>query len=343
MGDTLEMLRDSLARVLRGTTARETLAAEAAGLDTSAWQDLYELGVAGPGADDMDLALHAVVLRETAYAGALVPYADSEAIGRWLARGARLSDESGRLAVCVLDANAASVHGGRVLLQPGKRRIAGARIADTVLFSFALDGAPQVAAVRGTDIELRRGANVAGEPHDGVIGPVEVTSDRVREVPAGFAPEAVRARGALCRAIQMEGAMARANELTLQYARDRKQFSRPLAQYQVIQSYLAAMAGELCATQAAVQRALAADGDVEASAVAKVRAGQAARVVTGHAHQVHGAIGFTREYPLQVWTRRLWAWREEFGNESSWAAMLGAAATARGADALWAHLSAPTA
>ncbi len=71
----------------------------------------------------------------------------------------------------------------------------------------------------------------------------------------------------------------------------------------------------------------------------EVRAGQTARTITAHAHQIHRAIGFTREFPLQLWTRRLWAWREEFGNEPYWARELGALLVGRGADALWTHLA----
>ncbi len=45
------------------------------------------------------------------------------------------------------------------------------------------------------------------------------------------------------------------------------------------------------------------------------------------AHQVHGAIGVTEEYLLQQYTRRAWAWRDEFGSERHWAQVLAATAT----------------
>jgi alkylation response protein AidB-like acyl-CoA dehydrogenase len=142
----------------------------------------------------------------------------------------------------------------------------------------------------------------------------------------------------------MLGAATKAQELTLQYALDRKQFGKPLAQFQVIQSYLAQMAGELSAARAMFATALrAAHEGAGASraeaAAAKVRIGQAAQVITGLAHQVHGAIGFTEEYALQLWTRRLWAWREEFGNETEWARELGAAVIALGPEAYWERIT----
>ena len=75
------------------------------------------------------------------------------------------------------------------------------------------------------------------------------------------------------------------------------------------------------------------------TAAAKLRIGQAAHTLTALAHQVHGAIGFTEEYSLQLWTRRLWAWREEFGNETDWARELGSAVIALGPDAYWERIT----
>jgi acyl-CoA dehydrogenase len=71
------------------------------------------------------------------------------------------------------------------------------------------------------------------------------------------------------------------------------------------------------------------------AAVAKVRCGEAATRGTGIAHQVHGAIGFTHEHALHYATRRLWAWREEFGTDAFWAARLGRAAIGARAAGFW--------
>jgi acyl-CoA dehydrogenase len=77
-------------------------------------------------------------------------------------------------------------------------------------------------------------------------------------------------------------------------------------------------------------------------AAAKLRANRAVGVGTAIAHQVHGAIGFTEEYPLHPLTRRLWAWRSEFGNDAYWSALLGPRIVERGADHFWADLTALT-
>jgi acyl-CoA dehydrogenase len=55
---------------------------------------------------------------------------------------------------------------------------------------------------------------------------------------------------------------------------------------------------------------------------------------------VMGAIGFTQEHTLHRFTRRLWGWRDDFGNESYWAVKLGNLVAAKGADGLWPMLAA---
>jgi acyl-CoA dehydrogenase len=75
-------------------------------------------------------------------------------------------------------------------------------------------------------------------------------------------------------------------------------------------------------------------------ASAKIRVGEAAGEGAAIAHQVLGAIGFTREHVLHRYTRQLWAWRDDFGNESQWAVKLGQLVAAKGADELWPMLAA---
>jgi len=76
------------------------------------------------------------------------------------------------------------------------------------------------------------------------------------------------------------------------------------------------------------------------AAAAKIRVGEAAGEGAAIAHQVLGAIGFTKEHTLHRFTQRLWAWRDDFGNESYWAVKLGNRVAANGADALWPMLAA---
>ena len=60
-----------------------------------------------------------------------------------------------------------------------------------------------------------------------------------------------------------------------------------------------------------------------ACAVAKARTSEAAQLVASIAHAVHGAIGVTEEYDLQLYTRRLHEWRMAHGSEAYWHRLLG--------------------
>jgi alkylation response protein AidB-like acyl-CoA dehydrogenase len=148
---------------------------------------------------------------------------------------------------------------------------------------------------------------------------------------------------AMMLAAKMAGALDAALELSIEYTRQRQQFGKPLASFQAIQQQLAVFAEEAAAADMAAAAAFrAADrGDAWFEvACAKLRANQAARISTGIAHQVHGAMGFTAEYRLNHLTRRLWKWGSEHGNERYWADRIGAQIAARGAEHFWDDLTA---
>lgn len=169
------------------------------------------------------------------------------------------------------------------------------------------------------------------------------------EAPDWLTAETLHALAALMRAAQMAGAMQGALDLTLGFTQEREQFGRPLARFQAIQHHLADIACETAAASAAVEMAsdaLRADprcdeATIEQIAIAKIRCGQAASRVAASAHQAHGAMGFTREYALGRYTRRLWQWQVEFGGEHEWAIRLGHRVLAEPEPALWPRISAP--
>jgi acyl-CoA dehydrogenase len=151
------------------------------------------------------------------------------------------------------------------------------------------------------------------------------------------------------RSLQMAGALEAILDMSVTYANERVAFERPIGKFQAIQHNLARLAGEVAASVAA--SGSAADAIANASAPAgeaiilevasaKIRVGEAAAEGAAIAHQVHGAIGFTREHTLHRFTRRLWAWRDDFGSESFWAVRLGTLVASKGADDLWPMLAA---
>ena len=146
---------------------------------------------------------------------------------------------------------------------------------------------------------------------------------------------------ALARAAMIRGALEHMLALTVDYANTRVQFGKPLGKQQAVQHQLALMAEEVAAAGVAVDYAIQAfsRGDAalrwQAAASAKIRAGEAAGKAAEIAHQIHGAVGFTQEYELQRYSRRIWFWRDEFGSEAEWACLLGQRLTAAGAPPLW--------
>ena len=147
------------------------------------------------------------------------------------------------------------------------------------------------------------------------------------------------------RAVMISGAVQEILDVSVKYANERSQFGKAIGKFQAIQHALAQLAGEAaCATMAA-QAVINEAGISEeyfASACAKIRCGEASGKAAAIAHQVHGAIGFTREHQLHFLTRRLWSWRAEYGDERYWAELLGRQAikAAQSGQGLWPWLSA---
>ena len=172
------------------------------------------------------------------------------------------------------------------------------------------------------------GANIAGEPRDSVNG------GRTTKVAL---PREIYLYMALSRTSLMAGALERTMEMAVDYATERTQFGRPIAKFQAIQHNLAVLAGEVAAAVRACDGAIESLGSAGSDnqvAAAKARVGEAGGIVAEIAHQVHGAFGFTHEHSLHHFTRRLLAWRDEYGREREWQERLGRRAAARGADQL---------
>ena len=168
----------------------------------------------------------------------------------------------------------------------------------------------------------------------GVLRAPEVLG-AVRQEDDALGLERTRYRAAL-----MLGAAESALDMTVAYVSGRAQFGKPLGKFQAVQQSLAVFAGEVASGLSACGLAFARkEPDWRAVAVAKMRAGVAASVGCNAAHQAHGAMGVTAEYPLHLRTRRLWAWRAEDGSGATWARRLGAAVIEAGPEALWPSLT----
>ena len=224
-----------------------------------------------------------------------------------------------------------------------------ARHAKAALVSLA-DGRLALLDLAGAaGVQVQPHQNHAGLPSDTLVLQ-QARLQAVAENPLDL-DQPVWTLGAVARCAMLVGALESALEQSVRYAGERVQFGKAIGKYQAIQQQLALMAGDVSAARVAALVALAdAPGGAQTScaatlfstAVAKVRAGEAATRGTSIAHQVHGAIGFTHEHALHFATRRLWAWREEFGTDAAWAAELGRAAIAGRSAGFWPGVTAKT-
>ncbi|BBE33371.1 acyl-CoA dehydrogenase [Sphingosinicella microcystinivorans] len=155
--------------------------------------------------------------------------------------------------------------------------------------------------------------------------------------------DALHFEAALLRSCQIAGAMEGMLGLSVEHVIARVQFGKPLARLQAVQQQLAVLAEECaavaCASASACQAATYGDARFEIAA-AKWRANRAAAISVDIAHQVHGAIGFTREYPLHRFSLQALKWRGEHGSEQYWAQWIGRFTLAARPIPLWHWLTA---
>ena len=224
------------------------------------------------------------------------------------------------------------VHGDHSHVEGRVSRIPYARHAKALLLATA-DGTDAV-LLATRRLKLDEGKNIASEARD-ELALTDTAGTTVPDV-GGIALETA---GAVLRSIQIAGALERVLLQTVEYARTRVQFGKPIAAFQAIQQQLAVLAGQTAAASMAAETAIAQFASPaklrRAASIAKIRCGEAAGIAASIAHQVHGAIGITYEHSLHFATRRLWSWRAEFGSEALWSEQIGDAAAYAGADAYW--------
>lgn len=173
-------------------------------------------------------------------------------------------------------------------------------------------------------------AQGSGDDIFGAAGSLGLTCGETVAAIPGSADELMIAAAAVACA-QMAGAMSRLLQMTLQHAGERSQFGRHLGKFQAIQQQIAVLAEQVISCQVAARTAFSgATFDPVRVAAAKCRAGEATNLACGISHAVHGAIGATAEFDLQLYSRRLKQWQLAFGSQHYWAARLGMARAASG-------------
>ncbi|MFF3002437.1 acyl-CoA dehydrogenase family protein [Kitasatospora sp. NPDC057940] len=213
------------------------------------------------------------------------------------------------------------------------RRVPWARTATAVIVLAAAPSGPVLFTLTPDQAVLTPGGNLAEEPRDDLhLAALEIPASHVRRISPELLDEA-RLRAALARAALIAGAAERCVELTVAHTTARTQFGRPLSRFQAVKQEEARLIEEAALVRAAVQAAatpLDTGGAAAhfAVAAAKTQASASAAEIARIAHQLHGAIGITQLSPLHLATTRLWSWRDEDGNEATWAPALARSVTA---------------
>jgi acyl-CoA dehydrogenase len=260
----------------------------------------------------------------------------------WLLSEAKIASPAGEMSVAPMHPADRIMLNSDGTLSGSARGISFAEEARHLAVCVHEGGTPCIALVEAGACAIPGGRSIAGEPRSTVV------FDRVKPMYLGsarngFDQSSAMLMGAAIRSVESAGALESILDLSVTYANERIAFERPIGKFQVVQHNLARLAGEVAAVMTAAGSAadsIALMGTFDDAvfleiASAKIRSAEAAEQAAAIAHQIHGAMGFTREHVLHRYTLRLLSWRDDFGNESYWAAALGNRVAAAGADELW--------
>ncbi len=124
--------------------------------------------------------------------------------------------------------------------------------------------------------------------------------------------------GAAGRSLQMAGAARRVVDVTVDYVSNRKQFGRPVGSFQAVQHHCANMAlaarGILLMARRGAWALSQGQSGGNAALRAKLYANRELPGICSLAHQCHGAIGFTWEHDMHLFTRHALEWRSQYGD-----------------------------
>jgi len=345
------MVVEQADRLFRGEVTKERMAVADRGEWPSAiWDAVDHAGLTSAlvpeaqGGSGLPAADALRLVRRAGYHTLPVPFGETMIVaGLWAeAAGATLGGPSSLAPAGTTDRIGIERRGDNYALHGQAHRVPwGAHVDQILVHAHDANGSALLALVPHAIVRTERRRNLANEPRDTLLlEGVSVPAQQVRPAPASCA-EGFLPAGSLLRSLQMVGAMERCLDYTIQYAMERQQFGRPIAKFQAIQHMLAEAAGHYAAAAAASELAAESFGRIDfafAVAIAKSRVGEAAGKVAEVCHQVHGAMGFTQEHPLHFATRRLWSWRDEFGNESYWQERIGRIVCSAGGELLWERL-----
>ncbi len=357
LNDEQQMLRDLVRDLCTNLSSPETvrkLEDDPTGYSPEFWTQLAELDLIGLllpeefGGSGMSLIEGAVVYQEFGRALASSPHLVSamfagDLLARcgtdgqkqaWLPRISKgdvivsvawIEPDNGFGAAGVQIAATVDPATGDLTFSGVKRHVAFGAAADALLVPVRVGDGPTDIAIalvdaRADGVALRQQMTVASDTqHEVTFTDVRVAAANV--IPGGWAGwQATLDRVMVLTAAQAIGGAQAALDLTVQYAKDRVQFDKPLGAFQAISHYLADAktsidGGEVLVYEAAWAGAEHRSDAPKLAAMAKLFAGQTYRDTTAMAQQVHGGIGFTLEADIQLYFRRAKALQLSWGDD----------------------------
>jgi alkylation response protein AidB-like acyl-CoA dehydrogenase len=314
--------KDFLAARYKPEEIRRLALEDERGFTDEQWAAIVELGWPGLVVPEQDGGLGlgvvelAVVQEELGYALAPTPFVSNLAAGLLLAAQGDDEQRSAYLAplaagerrgtLAVLDDDAALDAAGATL---SGKKIAVPDAASADFFVIAgSDGRHYVVEADADGVAVTA---TAGLDPSRKLATIELDGAAAIELAAGDATTAGRAYDVIATALAAEsvGVARRAMEMAVEYAKDRKQFGRPIGSFQAVSHACAQMLLEVEGARSVVlYAAWALDHEPEtgalAASMAKAYAGDAGWRVPASALQVHGGIGFTWEHDLHFWLKR---------------------------------------
>ena len=322
------------------STVRDVMESPEA-FDDKLWSAMAELGWLGLIIDDeyggvglgwVDLAvlleetgrglLPAPLISTSLAAAAISDFGSADQKGRYLPS---LADGSAIGTLALLEdgdvlgpdgiALAGVKEGGGYRLSGSKRFVHDAGVATLFIVPFRAGSEILFAVVQssaeGVSSQSRRTMDETKRMGDLTLDNVLVAPDDVLAEPADGAVALARLfdLAAVAVTAEMIGAMDRAREITTQYAKDRIQFGAPIGKYQGVKHPLAEMYVDVETSRSLLYYAAwcvgeKPDGLPLATARAKAYASEAFTRIGTDGVQLHGAIGFTAEYDIQLYLKR---------------------------------------
>lgn len=303
------------------------------------WETIVELGLlhigiaeerGGSGGELEDLL---VVCTELARKGITTPFAEASTAA-WVSQ--RVEGERGDFETILVSPGSLTFENGCVSGEI--KHVPWAPSARGVVL-LTEESDPVLVDLRSDAVLADAGGDIAGIPGSRIVF-TNATFRRIPDAPSG---DEIRLRLGILRASELIGVAQGAFDLTREYVSTREQFDAPLLNVPAVASSLALMSTYIEQALAARSRALACLGGPMANpeagrtagAIARVMASTMASAVAGRAHQLHGAMGVTDEYPLHHFTRKLWTLRDRDESEFDSIEYLGNRALACGEAALW--------